>query len=253
MTITLVSALARTSTRVRMIFSGALGAGAFVASLYQIGDVSLSQPGPTVKAAIAVANQTNQVELVLASALTPGDAIAAYATNVPAADASLCTGAVTTFFGQVVTFTPDAEPEQNDADDLIFGVDLVHNGQDYVEDATADLATVSGLQNVQGANTRRVRAYGLPWDQTYGPRLDDYVDGPTVSATPATGLIKQNLLADDRNSQVTCTLESDDTAAGGAVFKIAVKLKTGRPLPPFDVAVASTTSSSDANTSTPNA
>lgn len=246
MSITLDRILINSDTRVRLVFSGALASGAFAASLYTMSDVTLDASGPTVTAALAVSGQTNQVELVLESSLASGNTAAVNCTNVPAADLSTFTGNLASYFGPVVTFQLNVEPEQNASDVLAFGRDLVHNGNDYVESANGDLMTVEGIPNVQGALFRRVLAYGLPWDPTFGPKLDDYVDGPNEAAAPATGLIKQQILADDRTQSCTVTLLEDDTAAGGAFFEIVPVLKTDRKIGAFNVAVAGVTGSSDA-------
>lgn len=245
MSIVLTTLLIRSDTRVRLTFSGALAAGAFNASLYTMTDVTQSSPGPTVKAALAVSSVTNQVELVLATPLTSGDAVCANCTLVPAADSSFFTGNATSYYGPQVDFLPNVEPAQNSSDTLVFGRDLVHNGLDYVEDATGDLAVVEGVPNVKGALFRRVLGYGLPWDQSYGPRLEDYVDGPNASAAPATGLIKRQMLADDRVTACTVSLEEDSTAAGGAFFVIEPLLKTNRRMKPFDVAFSDVLSSGE--------
>ncbi len=237
MSITLNAVTVRSSTRVRLVFSGALAGGAFSAGLWTIWDNTINVPGPSVAAALAVAGLTNQVELVLASPLTSDDSIIVTGTNVPAADLSTFTGQAATYWGPNVLFTPNVEPQQNNGDDLVFGRDLVHNGVDYIEDATSDLAGQSGLQNVQSALYRRILAYGLPWDQSFGPRLDDFVDGPNAQAAPASGLIKRQMLADDRVTACKVTLQEDDTAAGGASFQVDVTLRTDRKLPPFDIAV----------------
>lgn len=241
MTLQLNQILIKSATRVRLIFSGALASGAFNASKYSISNVTLDGTGPTVDAALAVAGFTNQVELVLNSELGTGNTYAANCTSVPAADASTFTGSAASFWGQSVIFTPNVEPAQNQGDALAFGRDLVHNGNDYVEDATGDLATVEGIPNVQGALFRRVVSYALPWDASYGARLDDYVDGPNAQAAPAAGLIKKQMLADNRTQSATVTLEEDDT--GGAFFRITPVLKTDKKIGPFDVAVTDVFSS----------
>lgn len=238
MAIALDKILINSETRVRLIFSGALASGAFVASLYSTTDVTLDAAGPAVVAALAVAGFNNQVELVLGSPLAAGNAVSANCSAVPGADLSTFSGSLSAVFGASVTFTPNVEPEQDASDALVFGRDVVHDGADYVEDATGDLVSVEGVPNVEGALYRRVRAYGLPWDPSFGPKLDDYVDGPNEAAAPATGLIKQQMLADDRTQSCSVTLEEDDTAAGGAFFRVEPILKTDRKIPPFDVAVA---------------
>lgn len=238
MALTLLAVTVRSSTRIRLVFDRALAAGAFNASLYKIWDNTLGVPGVTLKAALAVAGQTAQAELVCSTPLTEDDSILVTCSTVPAADASTYTGQMSAYWGANVIYTPNVEPTQNNGSELAFGTDLVHNGNDYVEDATADLALVSGIQNVMTAIPRRVRSYSLPWDQSYGARLEDYVDGPNASAAPAAGLIKRQVLSDDRTTSCTVTLEEDDTVAGGAFFRITPILKTNRKLPPFDIAIA---------------
>lgn len=238
--------LVNSETRVRLIFSSAVASGAFNAALYALGYVSLGSAGPAVVAALAVSGFPNQVELVLGSSLASGNSVSVTCTAVPGADLSTYTGALSVFFGANVSFTPNVEPERNASDALVFGRDLVHDGDDYVEDAAGDLAEVEGIPNVQGALFRRVLAYGLPWDPTFGPHLDDYVDGPNAAAAPAAGLIKRQVLADDRTQSCTVVLEEDDTAAGGAFFKIKPILKTDRKAGAFDIAIADVTGSSGA-------
>ena len=245
MSVALQKIVINSETRVRLIFSGALGSGAFSAALYSVSDITLGAAGPSIVAALAVSGLTNQVELVLASPLSSGDVAEVSFFNVPAADLSTNSGNASAYYGPSVTFTRDVEPEQNASDALVFGRDLVHDGADYVEDGTGDLIEVEGVPNAQGAIWRRVISYDLPWDQSYGTKLDDYVDGPNAAAAPAAGLIKRQVLADDRANACSVQLLEDDTVAGGAFFKITPTLKTDRKIGSFNVAVANILGSSD--------
>lgn len=244
MSLILNNVVVRSETRVRLIFNGALASGAFLSSLYVLTDLTVASPGPAVVAAIAVAGGVNnEVELVLSTDLATGHSISVQCNAVPGADLTTFTGSIATYWGPNVNFVPNVEPLRNTGEDLVFGRDLVHTGMDYLEGVNGDLASVGGVANVQGALYRRVKSYGLPWDQSYGPKLDDYVDGPGASIAPATGLIKQNILADDRVLACAVSLEVDDTKEEGAFFRITPTLKTDRKLAPFDVAVTDTNSS----------
>lgn len=240
---TLAKVVLMSSTRIRLIFNEALAAGAFVAALYSISDVSLNSGGPTVKAALAIASANSQVELVLGSPFASGHGYAVNCAAVPGIDSTTFTGSLPFAFSVPNSPQQNVEPQKNTSDDWAFGRDLVHTGPggDYLEDASWDLVPVGGLPNVQGAIARRVVSYGLPWDQTYGPRLDDDVDGPNATSAPATGRIRANILSDDRVQGCTVTFNLD--GQNGAYFQIMPVLLTDQVIKPFNIALTQLSSS----------
>lgn len=243
MSIALAQVQVRTERRIRLTFTGALAGGAYVPGLYALTCTDTNGAAPNVVAALQISGgATNAVELAVDSDLAQGQHYAVVCTNVPGADSSFFTGSAGIYWGPVVTSIPNSESTTDDASVLVFGRDLVFSGVDYVEDATGDLMTVSGLANVQGAVMRRINGYGLPWDPTYGPKLYDYVDGPAPVVRTARGTILQQALADDRVKSCAVDFAQDPTQPNAAYFNIQVTLLDDRKLPSFPHAIQPQTS-----------
>jgi hypothetical protein len=183
---------------VRLLFSGALGAGAFTSVSYYAVSSDIG-PSPTnVTQAFAIGGTPNGVELAIDEDLAIGAIYTLTVTAVPFADTSTCTGAIYGSTAQPTTTPADAEPATSDVDLLIFGRDLLHDGNDFVEDTTGDLATIEGPPNWKGAIGRRMASYGIKWDRRYSPRADLYVNAPDAYKLPLAGTMVAQAQADDR-------------------------------------------------------
>ncbi|MGH7298100.1 MAG: hypothetical protein ACRELB_24385 [Polyangiaceae bacterium] len=209
--VTLLTAVARHERRVRLVFDGALAAAAFTtAGLYSLagGD------GTTVPVAglVGLVGMPNQLDLALGADLQVGGVYTVSASGVPAADGTTTPqGTTASVRLAAAPATPvDAEVTPQDITDLLYGVDLMWSGTDYVESSAGDLATVGGADNVQAALTRRMASEGLPWDDTYGAKPRRYIDG-TPGALPALrGTLVAQALADDRVKTAGAALETVD-------------------------------------------
>lgn len=233
MAIPLLSVVARHERRVRLVFAGALAAGAFTStSYYAIACTNARGGDPTVSAAVAVSGDGSVVDLALGLDLVEGGTYTVTCTSVPGADASTFSGSQTFFFG---TAAPRAsvEPETRDLDALLFGVDLVWTGLDYLETADGDLATLEGLPNAQSAIQRRVYGSPLPWAPDYSARLDEYVDAPAVTAETARGRILTQVRRDDRVKTADVTVRTDEDAPADVYFDVDVVLIGNRRPGPF--------------------
>lgn len=211
----------RGTRRIRLLFSGALGAGAFTSvSFYAVSsDIG---PSPTnVVQAFAIVGTPNGVELAIDEDIAPGAIYTLAVTAVPFADASTCTGSIQGSTAQPMTAPADVEPSTTDVDLLIFGRDLLHDGNDFVEDTTGDLATIDGAPNWKGAIGRRMASYGIKWDRRYSPRADLYVNAPDAYKLPLAGTMVAQAHADDRTktAKIVVTQAADPNS-----YTFAMKL-----------------------------
>jgi len=207
--VALLTAVARHERRVRLVFDGPLVPAAFTTlGLYGVA----GSDGSTVPVAglVGLVGMPNQVDLALGADLQPAIVYAVAAAGVPGADGTT-TPPGTSASVRLATAPPvpvDAEVTPDDITDLLYGVDLVWSGQDYVETSAGDLATIGGSDNVQAALTRRMASEGLPWDDTYGAKPRRYIDG-TPGALPALrGTLVSQALADDRVKTASAALDT---------------------------------------------
>ena len=234
MTTTLATVdMSRGASRVRLVFSAAMAAGAFTStSYYAVTSTDSLGPNPTVVVAVfAVSGASNIVELAVEPALAAGSVYSFAVTAAPAADASTVTGSLPGSLGLgPVTAAPNLEPQQQTAVDLIlYDRDYVFDGNDLSLTATGDLATITGRQNWLGAIRRRETSDGLPWDLAYGPRASDYVNAPAPYRLPLAGRMVAQARADNRTKKATCTVQpfAADASGNGWLFVLAVVGKDG--------------------------
>lgn len=229
MTTTLLTVDFRGSRRVRLIFSGGLASGAFTStSLYTVTSTDGLGANPTnVVAVFAVANTPTAVELAVDQDFASGGLYEMGCTAVPCADLSSFTGTIDARLSLPLATPVNTEPAASDVDLLLYGRDLLHDGNDFVEDATGDLGTVSGRDNLQGAMERRMVSEGLPWDDTYGPKAEQYVDGPETEAKPFAGALVAQARADDRIQQATVDIVQSDTDPGDWAFELTMIPRDG--------------------------
>lgn len=234
MAITLISAEYRGTRRVRCTFSQALAAGAFTAvTFYAVTNQDGKGVSPNVVAALQIVSQTNAVELALDADLVNGALYAFVGTAVPAADASTFTGSQPFAVGTPIGRAVNAELLAQDAETLVYGTDCVWTGADYLETPQGDLAALAGLQNVEQALPRRVRALGLPWNPAYGARLDEVVGSPPTSQVTARGTLTAQMLRDDRVEAVKIDVIFDEDVPDTVLFNIKPQLVGGRKIAPF--------------------
>jgi len=159
----------RGTRRVRTIFTGALASGAFTStSLYAITADDGGANPMAVLAVFAIANSPNAVEFAVDSDLTSGALYTVTFTGVPGVDLSTFSGTVDSRVALVLTQLPNVEPETQDIDPLFYGRDLAFKN-DYLEDPSGDLMTISGRPNWIGAIGRRLASDGLKCN--YSERL----------------------------------------------------------------------------------
>ncbi len=204
MAIDLLSLEVRHETRIRLVFSNTLAAGAFGApapGAYSIEATDESTTAPGVEAALIVSGSTNVVELVLDSPIVRGALYLVKAEGVPATDASTTPiGSQTQMRWGFSTTKENVEPSLRDRKRILYFVDLVWTGTDYLEASTGDLDQVDGTANVTKALNRGVETNpgDLPWDTTYGAGARSFVDSPSVLAGTLKGSVAAQLLRDPR-------------------------------------------------------
>ena len=208
MAISLGNVAPRHERRIRVTFTNSLAAAAFTTlSLYAVTNLDSLGISPNVIAAFVVPNSPHVVELAFDASLVQGALYQLAAVGVPAVDTTVTPG------GSIEPFRLGAQVLANNLevsaagiDALVYGVDLVHNGADYVEGADGDLDTISGRANVQAALLRSATSGGLPWDADYGAKIRQYVDGAPGAALGARGALIRAALADPRVKDVDVQL-----------------------------------------------
>jgi hypothetical protein len=216
--------LFRGTRRIRLFFTGPLAAGAFTSVfLYAVTSIDGLGASPiNVVAVFAIANDPNAVELAVDSDATPGGQYRIDCTAVPCADATLFTGSLVSQTGLVLITPPNVEPATDDLQLLLYNRDLLHDGNDFVEDASGDLAVTSGRPNWKAAMTRRMTSPGLPWDPAYSPRPDQYVDAPQTYQLPLAGALLAQARLDNRTRQASVDVVQSPTNSGDWVFQMSI-------------------------------
>jgi hypothetical protein len=211
----LVAAIARHERRVRLLFDEALPPASLGnLALYRItAEDALGIAMPIVGLAV-IAGQPHAIELALGADLVEG---VLYAVHTAGAKLPIRLGAKV---AQV-----DTERDGEDVAESLFGVDCGWANGDYAETPGGDLATVGGEDNVVGALERRLQSDGLLWDDDYGSKPRQYIDGAMAAAGALKGALVRQARADDRVRRANATLR---TADADAFFDVAVELLGGR-------------------------
>lgn len=226
MTIALNAVVVRHERRLRLLFTEAVGPGAFTSvAWYTISAPDGDSASPAVVAAYSVSNSPEAVDVHLDGDLAQGGLYAVEAVGVPA----LAGGS--TPDGGACAFRVGEERGANDLgtaragselESRLFGTDLVWK-DDLVEDASGDLATVAGVQVAKADLMRRVQSNGLPWRPTFGLRAREFVDAPVTMLSQLPGRAVEEVLKDDRVISATAELElsADETEP---VIRVTPKL-----------------------------
>jgi hypothetical protein len=204
----------RSPYRIRLTFSHALGAGAFVTSWFSIVSTDDLGTDPTVVAVLEVPGDVLSLELSLDVELAPGGAYElTISAGVPGATEPPLAADATQ---KILTPRPQpnvaAENLAGQIEALIYGQDLLHDGRDYVEQADGDLAILSGVRNATAGVERIAEGNGLPWSEDWGAHLREFVDSPSPSAIVARGQVVRAVQTDDRVTgadAVSVVLEDD--------------------------------------------
>lgn len=206
MSIALITARVRHERRLRLEFSNTLAAGAFTTLSWYTITSDGTAADPPVVAAYSVTSASHAVELHLGSALVQGVLYTVSAVGVPAADlSSTADPSETKFRVGVERGNNDiqATPKASDLERRLYGMDLVHDGTDWIEGPDGDLATAEGKPVVKGDILRGVVANGLPWDERYGMRARQYVDAPSPMLAQLPAIAEAYVQRDDRVESVT--------------------------------------------------
>jgi len=213
MTLDLLSVEVRSPRRIRLRYSLALGIGAFSTSWFSITCTDSSTADPPLTGAFLVTSDPAQLELALGLDLAPG---AQYtltsAANIPGAGGALSVLDVTSFRPPTARQAPSPSVSSDDVRALLFGDDLAHDGDDFVETGDGDLAIISGPENAMNAVVRRALADGLPYNENYGPHLRRFIDAPAPSVRAARGNVERQARLDDRVKRATVTVLPDDNS-----------------------------------------
>lgn len=239
MAIAFDSLIVRSIRRIRLAFSAPLGAGAFSTLKYTVTSLDAAGVDEVVTATLALADSPQSVELALQFDLVALGRYRVTFTAVPGADASTVTGTFD-FEAPGQQQHASATVQQDDVLALLYGEDLVFDGNDYVEGADGDLAVEKGPPVVKGWVMDLVESEGLLWDPDYAPQVRKYIDG-TVGALPSLrGELLRKILKDDRIQQANAkilpqvdgldgqaTIDIDVTLVGGAQVSAQSILQVG--------------------------
>jgi len=204
----------RSPTRIRVFWEGSSGLPN-LASEYQV--VSLDDRGtsPPVVAVVLITSDATQREIVLGVRLVGG------------ARYRLDSSASTRIF-----MAPEARPSvslsrgSNAWDREFYQVDLDLD-DDLHEDPSGDLATIAGRPNVDRAVIRQCLWDGLPWDQTWGAQLSEFIDGPTPILVNVTAAITRQLGRDDRIMSSTVAPDTSQASSGVVTLNVSPVYGTG--------------------------
>jgi hypothetical protein len=228
----LLSTYAYRPRRIRLEFTSAVASGGFVSSLYSVTSEDSTSASPNIRAVYAVAGQPSTVELVLDFDMVDGAAYVVTAVGVPAVAGGSTPGGTSGRFRFSQVYAPaDVEPLVSDLDVILFGRDLIWNGNDFEEGTDGDLARVSGVPNVLGALDRRLKGSPLPYAADYSPNAREFVD--SNDAAPLGSRLRQQALRDPRVKSVR--VEASETTDGDTVFIVSPKLIGGTAPQPISI------------------
>jgi hypothetical protein len=239
MAISLSTVTVRHERRVQLVFTNTLAAAAFTnLSFYTLANQDSLGVSPAVVAAFIIPSNPNVVELGLDQDLVRGARYTIAAISVPAGDASVTpTGSTLPFRTGAAVEAVNAEVTSDDTSALVYGADIIHDGLDYVEDATGDLAIMSGPQNAAQALLKRATSDGVPWNPTYGGKPRQYVDGAPGELPTLRGQLLREFYKDDRVQSVTSAIVVDVSDPATATIAHQVKLVGVNGLVPISVSM----------------
>jgi hypothetical protein len=213
----------RHERRARLVFDRALAPAAVTAvTYYAVANSDGQGSHPSVVAAIAVPGVSAAVDLVLGDDIVDGALYTVTVTSVPMQDASTASGSLPLRIG-LAQSTDNKEISAFDVDALLYGVDCVWNGTDYVETSGGDLAVHAGPDVVRADLRAACLSNGLPWDAEHGARPRRYVDASSPSVPALKGDLLRAIYVDDR-VRVAAVTPTIDEAAGEAHFDVEVHL-----------------------------
>lgn len=229
------SAIVRSPTRLRVLFTGPVLTGGTTTGNYTVESVDGVGVDPAVLEALAVGS--DEIELVLSERLIGGGT---YRLTVA--------GGMTSLLGDdIADDAQSGEPEITSGGDIIiddstavsdeteilfyvgepaqspslqvahrdvlaeiYGEDIQWDGSDWVETAEGDLQGISGPDNAQDALIRRQLSEGLAWDDAYGLKPRRFVDGPDGELPTLVALAERQTLLDDRVIEATSEILGAD-------------------------------------------
>ena len=220
------NAIVRSVRRVRLEFSSALAAGAFVIGWFTLSSDDSSTGNPLVQAALPVPAMGNYLELVLDRDMAEGAPYTlTIAAGVPAVDTSTAPGATHLFYTPASPRAPSSGISASDIVDIIFQEDIAHDivkGHQIAPDG--DLAVVTGPANVRVTALRGLVAEDPYW----GAGLREDVDAPNVTLPSLRGKVERQIRRDDRVT--VCKAGAKDLGDGdveiNAVVELVGQLKT---------------------------
>jgi hypothetical protein len=214
----------RSTSRLRLRFSSALAAGAFDTSWFTLASVDAAGEAPVALAALVVASRADELELALYPEFVDGGRYEiTIAEGLPATDLSELAETVREFWAPIVGAAPSPSVQHSDRANEVYGVDLLHDGTDFVRAANFDLATVAGLANVQGAIPRRLTSDGLPYNPEFGGHARQFVDAPTPVLPLARGRLEAEARRDSRVREAKVEL-ARDANDGTVVMNVDARL-----------------------------
>lgn len=221
MALAFTTLVVRSARRVRLMFDAPLGGGAFTPSWFGVENIDGSGTNPNVVAALAIPGYPDHVELVLDADLTQGGLYElTIAAGVPPASGGTAPGYAQRFRPEGRPADPSPSVRVDDVIAELFQVDLIHDGKDFVEEASGDLAGVTGPENAKRAFQRRVISNGLAWRSGYGARARAFVDAPEPSLPELRGRVAEQAGRDDRIVRSAVEIPSVATDDGKPIVNV---------------------------------
>lgn len=239
MAIAFDSLICRSLTRIRLAFSAPVGVGAFATFRYTVTSLDAAGVDEVVTSVLPIADSPQSVELALQFDLVALGRYRLTYIAIPGLDASVAAGSFD-FESPGEQQHASATVQQDDVLALLYGEDLVHDGNDFVEGADGDLAVEKGPEVIKAWVMDMVESEGILWDADYAPNTRSYVDG-TVGALPSLrGAILRKTLRNDRIKQANAkilpqvdgledqaTIDIDIDLSGGARVKAQPSIAVG--------------------------
>lgn len=225
----LVQAIPRSESRLRLVFNAPLSVGAFDANRYAVRSTDAAGARPPVRQAMIVPGLPACVELVLGVRLVGGSRYEVECDDVPAAGGSLFSG--THAFTVARPGNAARASERSGSRSLereLFGVDIAFEGGDFALGPDGDLATIEGADNAVSAVVSRFISEGLAWDDEYGGKPREFVDGARGELAALRGRLIRQAQQDDRVQRADVRVRpSEPLAPEEAEMDVTVVLTGG--------------------------
>lgn len=203
----------RSDLRLRLVFNAPLAVGAFDASRYAVRSSDAAGADPPVRQAMLVPGLPACVELVLGASLVGGGVYEVECLDVPSGAESVSGVRAFTVARPAAVARAGERSGSGALERELFGADLVFEEDDFALGPDGDLATIAGAENAMSAVVNRFLSEGLSWDDGYGAKPREFVDGARGEITSLRGRLIREAQQDDRVQRAEVTVRPADPNA----------------------------------------